>query len=115
MRTSFSNSYASVPIVLQSLTLATLTTAQTSVALTSAIYAPFPFGNAKLNTGAFIVPTSYSTIKIVNGFNITTSGLLQGGLNSGMAAFGATTQINDANLPSTFFTGIKFNILLTSI
>ena len=112
---SYSQSYASIPIFLQTLTLATLSNAQTSVALPTAIYAPFPFGNAKLNTGAFIIPTSYSTIRIINGICITTGGLLQGGLNSGIAAFGAATQSNDANLVSTFFTGIKFNVLLPSI
>ena len=100
---------------LQTLTLATLATTQTSTALQSAIYAPVPFGNAKLNTGAFIVPTSSSNIRIVNGICITASGLLQGGLNSGIAGFGVAAQLNDANLPSTFFTGIRFNILLPSI
>jgi hypothetical protein len=113
--TSRSQSYAAVPIFLQSLTLATQTSVLTSVAVTSALYVPFPFGNSKTNTSSFIVPVSSNSVKITQGIVITASGLLQGGLNSGLTAIGATTQSNDGPLPSTFFTAIKFNVLFPSI
>jgi len=113
---SFSQSYASVPIFSQCLTLATLSNTLTSTALTTAIYAPFPFGNKILNSVAYPIPTSSNSIKIVNGHIIGgTSGLIAGGLNSGLASIGAIRQSNDANLPSTFFTAIKFNVLFPTI
>jgi hypothetical protein len=114
--TSYSQSYAALPIFSECLVLAILSSNLTSVALPTAVYAPFAFGNKILNSVAWPIHTSLSTIKLVNGHIIGgTSGLIAGGLNSGYTSIGATTQSNDANLPSTFFTAVKFNVLFPSI
>ena len=115
--TNNKQSYAAVPIFLQTLVLTSMVSQQTSLAIQNGIYAPVGYGVKSLNGLAYPQHIASNAIRLTNSHIITANGILgANGTQPGtFIAIGATTQVNDALLPSTFFTGIKFNVLFPSI